>query len=78
MTTHRILQCTKKSPAKSRPNIQDPDSDSQSDEPAGQSTSNLQDVMGAESQETNAFETELNELKTTVDHLTERCANSER
>ena len=67
-----------KSPAKSRPNIQDPDSDSQSDEPAGQSTSNLQDVMGAESQEANAFETELNELKTTVKHLTERCANSER
>ena len=52
----------RKSPAKSRFNIQDLDSDSHSDEQAGQSTSNLEDALGAESQETNAFETELNEL----------------
>jgi hypothetical protein len=68
----------RKSPAKSRSNIQFIDPDSDSDEPAGQSSSHLEDVTGPESEETNVFETELNELKTRVEDLTERCTNSER
>ena len=67
----------RKSPTKSRANIQDLDSDSHSDEQAGPSTSHS-GVIGAESQEMNALENEVNELKTRVEHLTERCTNSER
>ena len=68
----------RKSPAKSRSNIQFIDPDSDSVEPAGQSSNHLEDVTGPESEETSAFETELNELKTRVEDLTERCTNSER
>jgi hypothetical protein len=67
----------RKSPAKSRSNIQ-LDQDSDSDEQAGQSFSHLEEVTGPESEEPNAFETELNELKTRVEDLTERSTNSER
>ena len=65
----------RKSPAKSRSNIKFIDPDSDSDEPAGQSSSHLEDITRPEREETNTFETELNELKTRVEDLTERCTN---